>query len=44
METLTNANPLTMKEAVTQIKELNRSTGKTWSFKANKGTVRLVCD
>jgi len=35
---------LTVNEAVKKIEDLNKSTGKTWSFKANKGTVRLVCE
>lgn len=44
METLTNKSSLTLSEAVDKIEELNKITGKNWSFKANKGTVKLLCN
>lgn len=44
MKTLTNTSSLTINEAVRRIEELNKTTGKTWSFKANKGTVKFMCD
>ena len=34
----------TVEAAVKQCKELQKTTGKDWYFKANEGTIMLVCD
>ena len=33
----------TISQAVNKCEELRQRTGKDWYFKANKGSVKLVC-
>ena len=35
---------LTVEEAVKKCEDLQIKTGKTWFFKVNKGTIKLVCE